>query len=78
MFKALYLFTHFSFLRLSNILSHTKSTFHASRHLCIGDLIFSQEVVVVVVKWSKTMQDRAKVSTISIPALSQSRQVRSH
>ena len=37
-FKALYLFTYFSFLRLSNILPHTARLFDASRHLCIGDL----------------------------------------
>ena len=39
-FKALYLFTYFSFLRLSNILPHSLATSYASRHLCIGDLIF--------------------------------------
>ena len=39
-FKALYLFTYFSFLRLSNILPHTVATFDSSRHLCTGDLFF--------------------------------------
>ena len=71
-FTALYLFTYFSFLRLSNILSHTVSIFDASRHLCIGYLSFSQQAVVVVFKWSKTLPDRAKVATISLSALGQS------
>ena len=72
-FKALYLFTYFSFLMLSNILPHSLATFDASRHLCIGDLIFSEQVIVVILKWSKTLQDRAKVATISISALGQSK-----
>ena len=39
-FKALYLLAFYSFLRLSNILPHTSSSFDSSRHLCIGDIIF--------------------------------------
>ena len=39
----------------------------------MGDLIFSDQAIVVVVKWSKTLQDRAKVATISISALGQSK-----
>ena len=73
LFKALYLFSFFSFLRLSNILPHTTATFDPSRHLCVGDLIFSDQAVVVVLKWSKTLQDRVKVATISISALGQSK-----
>ena len=72
-FKALYLFTYFSFLRLSNMLPHSVATFDASRHLCIGDLIFLEQVIVVVLKWSKTLQDRAKVATIFTSALGQSK-----
>ena len=66
MFKALYLFSYFSFLRLSNILPHTINSFDASRHLCIVDRM------PLVVKWSKTMQDRAKVAAISLSALGRS------
>ena len=72
LFKALYLFGYFSFLRFPNILPHTTSSFDTSRHLCIEDSISTQDAVVVVVKWSKTMQDRAKVTTISLSSLSQS------
>ena len=39
----------------------------------IGDLFFSEKAVVVVIKWSKTLQDRAKVATISISTLGQSK-----
>ena len=35
------------------------------KHLCIGDLIFSQSAVVVALKWPKILQDRAKIVIIS-------------
>ena len=57
----------------ANILPHSLATFDASRHLCIGGLIFSEQAIVVVLKWCKTLQDRAKVATISISALGQSK-----
>ena len=59
----------FSFLRLSNILPHSVSTFDNSRQLCRGDVIFGQSKAVIVVKWSKTLQNRSKTATVSIPVL---------
>ena len=35
-------------------------------------MIFGKEFATVIVKWSKTMQDRKETSTISIPALDDS------
>ena len=69
MFKALYLLAFYSFLRLSNILPHSVSSFDSTRHLCVGDVIFADEYAIIMIKWSKTMQDRSKVASISIPAL---------
>ena len=68
-FKALHLLAYFSFLRLSSILPHSKATFDKSRHLCKGDITFSQSGAVVVVKWTKTLQDRCKVASVSLPNL---------
>ena len=65
----LYLLAFFSFLRISNILPHSATQFDSARHLCKGDLIFSPNSVVIVIKWSKTLQDRNKVATVTIPAL---------
>ena len=45
------------------------ATFHKSRHLCKGDVIFSQSGAVVVVKWTQTLQDRCKVASVSLPNL---------
>ena len=69
LFKALYLFTFFSFLRMSNILPHSVKQFDGTRHLLRGDLIFSQNYCTVIIKWTKTLQDRKQSRTISIPDL---------
>ena len=69
LFKAFYLFTFFSFLRMSNILPHSVKQFDGTRHLLRGDLIFSQNYCIVIIKWTKTLQDRQQSRTISIPDL---------
>ena len=56
-FQALYTFCFFTFLRLSNILPHTMASFDASRQLCRSDVVFGHSKAVVIIKWSKTMQD---------------------
>ena len=68
-YQALYLLCFFSFLRLSNILPHSLGTFDVTRQLCRGDPFFSNSNVVILIKWSKTMQDRRSVATITISAL---------
>ena len=65
-FKALYLFCFFSFMRLSNILPQSAAQFDVTRHLTRGD------VCTVIVKWSKTIQDRKETTTISLPLLGSS------
>ena len=59
----------YSFLRLSNILPHSVSSFDSSRHLCVGDIIFADHYVVVIIKCPQTMQGRSKVTSIFITAL---------
>ena len=71
-FQALYSFCFFSFLRLSNILPHSVATFDSSRHHCRADVIFGDSKALVVIKWSKTLQDRCHTTTVTIPVLGQS------
>ena len=71
-FQALYSFCFFSFLRLLNILPHSVATFDSSRHLCRADVIFGDSKALIVIKWSKTLQDRCRTTTVSIPVLGQS------
>ena len=68
-FRALYLTCFFSFLRLSNILPHSSSTFDDTRHLARGDFLTSGVGAVLLIKWSKTIQDRKSITTIPLPNL---------
>ena len=68
-FVALYSFCFFSFLRLSNLLPHTANKFDITRHLARGDIIFTSFGAIVIIKWSKTMQNRRDTCTIAIPSL---------
>ena len=70
-FKAVYLVAFFSFLRVSNFLHSTKS-FDPTGQLAIGDLFFCQDGVTILIKWSKTIQNRCDTNTISLPSLGSS------
>ena len=71
-FVALYTFSFFSFLHLSNLLPHTTKQFDITRHMARGDIIFTQAGATVIIKWSKTIQDRKTTRTIAIPDLGRS------
>ena len=68
-FIALYLLAFFSFLRLSNILPHSGVLFDISRHLCTGDVIFGKNSALLVIKWSKTLQDTVSIVSVSLSLL---------
>ena len=68
-FKPLYLVVFFSFLRLSNVLPHSVASFDHTRQLARGDVIFGELGEVLLLKWSKTMQNRKEFATVSLPDL---------
>ena len=49
------------------MLPHAVKNFDKSRHLRVGDVVFAYQRGVIIVKWSKTLQDRVKTTTIDIP-----------
>ena len=57
-FSPLYLLAYFSFLRMSNILLHSTTSFDKTRQLAHVDVIIQPQGAVVLVKWSKTIQNR--------------------
>ena len=63
-FQPLYLLCFFSFLRLSNILPHSIRPFDHTRQLARGDLISPHAGAALVIKWSKTIQDRKQIVTL--------------
>ena len=67
-FKTLYLAYFFSFLRLSNILPHSTSTFDHTRQLACGNFI-GFHTAVLLLKWSKTVQVRKMSHTIPLSML---------
>ena len=68
-YKTLLLVAYFSFLRLSNLLPHTVGSFDPTRQLARGDILFSNEGVTLLIKWSKTLQSRSDIRTIPLPWL---------
>ena len=68
-FKAVYTLAFFSFLRLSNLVPHSIKTFSPLYHLARGDILFANPGLHIIVKWSKTIQDRKSVKILKIPDL---------
>ena len=68
-FKAVYLLSFFSFLRLSNLVPHAIVQFSPLKHLAQGDLIFRPDNVIVLLKWSKTMQGKNDIKLITVPRI---------
>ena len=57
-FSAVFLLAFFCFLRLSNMVPHSFSGFDVSRHLARDNIIFSDSMAIILIKWSKTIQFR--------------------
>ena len=68
-YKAVFLLGFFGFLRLSNIAPHSLSSFDSSRHIAAGDVFFTKSHVKVLIKWSKTNQNRDKIQVLSLPCI---------
>ena len=68
-FKAVYLLAFFAFLRISNLVSSTIQGYDSSRQLSRGDIIWGHPGAHVVLKWSKTIQDRLSHQVVQIPSL---------
>ena len=68
-FKSMYLLAFFSFLRLSNLVPHTKDQFSPLKHLTPGDLFFKNDTAIILLKWSKTLQFNNQVKLLHISML---------
>ena len=68
-FKAVYTVAFFSFLRLSNLVPHSTKLFSPLYHLARGDIIFAPPGLHMLIKWSKTIQDRKTVKILKLPSL---------
>ena len=71
-YKAAFLLSFFSFLRISNLVPHSINSFDPLKQLSKGDIIFAPPGAHIIVKWSKTLQFRDKIKVLKIPILQQS------
>ena len=68
-FKAVYSIAYFSFLRISNLVPHSITTFSPLYHLARADIIFAPPGLQIIVKWTKTLQSRDAIKILKIPSL---------
>ena len=68
-FKAFYLLAFFSFLRISNLVPHSRNSYSPLQQVDQGDMIFAPSGLHILVKWSKTLQTKDKIKIIKVPAL---------
>ena len=71
-YKAVFLLSFFSFMRLSNLVPPSIPSFSPLVHLCRGDFIPQPPFATLVVKWSKTLQRQSQFATVQIPSLGSS------
>ena len=70
-FWAVCLVAFFGLLRKANLLSKGLAQFNPEKHLRRGDIFFFTDWVVVVNRWSKTIQFSQRVLTIPLPRIPQ-------
>ena len=68
-FWAACLVAFFSFVRKSNLLVKSITSFDSNLHLCRGDATFSEDGVSLAVRWLKTIQYRQRILHIPLPRI---------
>ena len=68
-FKAIYTLAFFSFLRMLNLVPHTRKTYSPLYHLARADVFFATPGIHLLLKWSKTLQNKDSVRLLKIPVL---------
>ena len=69
LFRAAFLLAFFAFLKMSNIPPHSRYKFNTTTHILRQDIIFQDPGAHVLIKWTKTLQDRSAHHFVQIPAL---------
>ena len=63
-FKAAILLSFFSFVRISNLVPHSIATYNPLKQLSRGDIIFAPLGFHMIIKWSKTLQNKDKIKVL--------------
>lgn len=67
--KCAILLSYFGFLRQCNLAPKSARFFDPSRHTCRGDVIVHPPGLILVLKWSKTLQKSSQYVNIPIPGI---------
>ena len=70
LYRAIFLVAFYGFLRMSNIAPHSFKNFNKCQHFLRQDVIFGPPGVHLILKWTKTMQDRKSHHVIQLPTIS--------
>ena len=68
-FKTLYIMAYFGFLRILNLVPSSLQKFSIKKQLCRGDVLLNEQDMIVLVKWSKTLQATNQGSYIVLPSI---------
>ena len=68
-YKCAFIVAFFSFLRRSNLVPDSVHSFDKHRHLCRGDIFVEHDCLIILIKWSKTLQCHERVVTIPLASL---------
>ena len=66
--KVALLLGYYGFLRQSNLAPRTPASFDPKRDTCRGDVLFQPPGLIVILKWSKTLQRGEKAHLVPLPA----------
>ena len=72
LFRAIFMLAFFAYLRMSNIPPHSRFRFDPSRHFLRQDIIFADPGAHILLKWTKTLQERSAHHFVQIPRLKNS------
>ena len=67
--KVGFLFGYFGFLRQSNLAPKRATEFDPKRHTCRGDILFHPPGLVILIKWTKTIQRGQCTPLIPLPVI---------
>ena len=65
----LFLIAFYCMLRKSNLIPNSSRTFDHTKQLCRSDLMLISNMLVVNIKWSKTIQSSERVMEIPLPSV---------
>ena len=67
--KCVFLLAFFGFLRCSNLVPPTVSSFDPTRHLCRADITAHNSGLLILLKWSKSRQTRDRYELLPLPKI---------